>query len=81
MYDWNNTTRIEVEPDFYISSEVVDLDKAAEKQGDDRKYPTYWHSIDLTQVELVKFNGKLYRMRETRIAIHGPIPRLVSGKS
>ena len=81
MYDWNNTTKIEVEPDFYISSEVVDLDKAAEKQGEDRKYPTYRHSIDLVQVELVKFNGKHYRMRETRIAIHGPIPILHSGKT
>lgn len=80
MYDWNNTAKIKVEGDYYISSEVVDLDKAAERKGEDRRYPTFWHSIGLEKVEIVKYEGKNYLMRETRVEIHGLIPILLSGK-
>ncbi len=80
MYDWVSS-KLKIEADYFISKEMVDLDKEREARGEDREYPTFTHSIDLQQVDVVKYKGKNYLMRKTSMAVPGLIPLLHSGRS
>jgi len=81
------SAKLDIETDFYISSEAVEADKRRPEWK--RKYALFEASVNLQKVWLVKYDGKTYLTKSTHIEdsgiplfiIDGPIPRLHSGKT